>query len=157
MSMNLRGKFIRLVIASAVGSLLWAGCATSNRVVVHDPAGAEPGTEWTDRSAPFMTTADREAIAAAPVDQLKRRPDTHPELRSGLWQTAFQEFRVQAPVVEAPVVDLPAETTPPSVDSDYLLKFDPEAINIAEATQNGGIITEAAGAQTPRRWPQKEC
>ncbi|MFN7141603.1 MAG: hypothetical protein ACK4UN_19955 [Limisphaerales bacterium] len=59
---NPKFKLVRIVLASTVGSLLWAGCA--------QPQWAVP---------------ERQTAANAPVDLTIRRPDTHPHLRSGMW------------------------------------------------------------------------
>jgi hypothetical protein len=92
-----------------------------------------------DRSA--MTVSS--PFAAAPVDQTNRRPDTHPELRSGLWQVAFNNFEGQGfSVVEAPVVQPDA----PVADTTHLLTYNPEALNAVAAVSPGSVVIEAAGS-----------
>lgn len=158
--MNVRAKFIRLVLASAVGSLLWAGCATrSTQTVIHESAGAERPAVFVENTTPFVQGAivTRQDIAMAPINQLKRRPDTHPELRTGLWQSASPNA-VVPPVIEAPVVIMPDE--PPVADTTHLLVYEPAVVNIAadralsaaEPVSEGMVIQEAAGAERPRKF-----
>ena|SRR6185436_3471006 len=88
------------------------------------------------------------AIAAvpAPVNQIKTRPDTHPELRTGLWQVPHRQ---RFTVIEAPQVDI--GQPPGSVDSPYLMVYNPEFQNALAATEPtaGTVIMEAAGAELP--------
>ena len=125
MSAKSKVKLVRIVLASTVGSLLWAGCAQP-RVAVTDP----------------------QIIAQAPVDLTKRRPDTHPEMRTGLWQVTPDN--VVADVVVAPNIT-PPNTPPGAVDSSYLLSYNPEVINSVPPEAQGEIIVEAAGAERPMR------
>lgn len=157
MKPNERAKFIRVVLASAVGSLLWAGCATNN-TIIHDPAGSEV----TANSGPVVAGVpiDQEDIAAAPVDLTKRRPDTHPELRSGLWQTISQNQGVDTASLTAPVSETAAvepEASDASIDTGHLAPYAPEVVNIAmDDAAADGIIVEAAGAERPKRlWSKK--
>jgi hypothetical protein len=68
--MNTKLRFVRLVIAATFGSLLWAGCAST-----------EPSSRY-----------ETVAVNQQPVDLTKRLPGTHPE-----WNTGFD--RMYAPVV----------------------------------------------------------
>jgi len=72
-TMNMKFKSVRLVVAAAFASLLWAGCA-SERTYYSD---ATPESQ--------------------PVDLTKRRADTHPESRTGLDQYAGQDTVIEAP------------------------------------------------------------
>ena len=103
MSVKSKAKLVRVVLASTVGSILWAGCAEP-RVAVHDPA----------------------VIAYAPVDLTKRRPDTNPELRNGIWQRSAD--RPTPSVVLAPSISNP-DALPGAEDPAYLLGYSPEVIN----------------------------
>lgn len=58
--MNAKFKLIRLVLAAAIGSLLWAGCASPR--ANHQDASAE----------------------LAPVDLLTSKADTHSKWQAGL-------------------------------------------------------------------------
>ena len=169
--MNVRAKFIRLVLASAVGSLLWAGCATNTTdVVLREPAGAERPAKVIETANPLVTDTavviDRDILAMAPRDQTKRRPDTHPELRTGLWQSTYRDTgRPTVPVIEAPVLKLPEEES--AADTTHLLSYDPVVVNIAADTtapveiagEPGTVVFEAAGAERhPKRfwrWNQR--
>lgn len=125
-------KLARVVLASTVGSLLWAGCAEP-RVAVHDPA----------------------VIAYAPVDLTKRRPDTNPELRSGMWQRNAE--KPTPSVVLAPSITNP-DGIPGSEDPAYLLGYSSEVINSVPPGAEESIIIEAAGAEpvAPRRtWRER--
>src|SRR5688500_12597729 len=71
-------------------------------------------------------------VKASPVDQTKRRPDTHPELRNGLWnyaQTDSAEGFSQ--VIETTVVE--ADEPGEGADTTSLLAYNPEVINVAQA------------------------
>ncbi|MBA4150224.1 MAG: hypothetical protein H0X66_19110 [Verrucomicrobia bacterium] len=126
MSVKSKVKLARIVLGSTVGSLLWAGCAEP-RVAVHDPR----------------------MIAYAPVDLTKRRPDTNPELRTGLWQMTSDTPTTE--VVLVPTVKTP-DALPGAADPAYLLAYSWEAINAVPPEGQGAIITEAAGAErSPRR------
>lgn len=57
--MNTKYKLARLVVSTAFGSLLWAGCASER-------------TYYTDSSSDLR-----------PVDLTEQRADTHPEWRNG--------------------------------------------------------------------------
>jgi hypothetical protein len=125
---------MRLVLASSVGSLLWAGCAHPQ----YSANDIDPGS-----------------VSYAPVDQSKRRPDTHPELRTGLYQVAYGGLL--PPVVETTVVTAPASEAG-TADSTSLLVYNPEVINVALSSetppglvanqvQSGQVIVEAAGAE----------
>lgn len=87
-------------------------------------------------------------IRSAPVDQTKRRPDTHPELRSGLWQfSQLNEGTESFPsVVETTVVeaDEPGEAN----DTTALLAYNPEVINVAQARSGDEIIEASAAGRT---------
>src|SRR5262245_39379883 len=133
--MNIKFKFLRLVLASCVGSLIWAGCAKPRYSAVE---------------------IDPKSIEATPVDMTKRRPDTHPELRTGLWQVTYQGLSTRPDVVNPLVFESTVyqnlDAPPGTVDSTYLITYRPEAINVAlsgEAPQ--GIIAEAAAAEFPVR------
>lgn len=153
--MNTKLRFFRLVLASSVGSILWAGCAEPRLVTANfDPA----------------------LIAYAPVDLTKRRPDTHPELRSAMWQTVARNAGSSAllpavadsTLIGATAYDMPITVTTrePLYDSTYLLVFNQEVVNVATTppgawsfvtgpqrpattvvTTPGGVVVEAAGAQ----------
>lgn len=121
---------------ASLGSLIWAGCASYE------------GNRMSQSGSTIVTD---QAIASAPVDQTLLRPDTHPELRSGLWQ-----FRYGAgnggltgyTAVEAPTVSLETSGANSSVDTTSLLRHNQEVINIAEAQgpATGLVVTEAAGS-----------
>lgn len=132
MSVKSKAKLVRIVLGSTVGSLLWAGCAE-----------------------PRVSVTDPQLIAAAPVDLTKRRPDTNPELRVGMWQTGAEW---QAPqVVLAPAITEP-NGLPGAQDPAYLLGYSPEVVNAVPPESQGGIIIEAAGAESnaPRRtWRER--
>jgi hypothetical protein len=134
--MNARIKLLRLTLASSVGSLLWAGCAQPRYSAL---------------------TIDPRAVAAAPLDQTRRAADTHPELRSGLWQMRTGDRLANSPqVIETSVVSLqyPGVNT---VDSTHTLPYRQEVINVALAAEPapavvvenapGAVVTEAAGAE----------
>lgn len=145
--MNMKIKLIRLILGSSVGSLLWAGCAEPQFAVSRfNPA----------------------EVAAAPVDQTKRRPDTHPEWRTGLWQTGSESFQTRAgQVVETTVVRAPENQV--GTDSTYLLVFNPEVLNAASVSSPapaavatttttpvapGTVLFESAGAERPAITPE---
>ncbi len=87
---------------------------------------------------------DSSAIASAPVDQTKRRPDTHPELRSGLWQFTYRNDHSMVETTTVPAT-LPGE----AADSTALLVYNPEVINAAGQSEFGSApIAEAAGAES---------
>jgi hypothetical protein len=109
--------------AAVLATLVGVGCSTSP-------------TRYAETFSPAV-------IERAPIDQLHRRPDTHPELRTGLFQVGFKN---QYSVVESPEADLPAAYR--GVDTAALLPYNPIVIHVAEASGDA-IIVEAAGA--PRR------
>ena len=130
--MKTKTNITRLVLASAVGSLIWAGCSTTDNRYTNNKA---TGTE--------VVMVDSSAIAAAPINALKLRPDTHPEFRSGLWQL---NGGVMVTESSALIPDRPA------ADTTSLLPYHPSVINIAVNGLSGsapatGVITEPAGAQ----------
>ena len=88
---------------------------------------------------------DSAAIASAPVDQTKRRPDTHPELRNGLWQFTYRNDHAMVETTTVPATQ-PGE----AADSTALLAYNPEVINAASQSDFGSSssIAEAAGAET---------
>lgn len=118
-------KFVRIVLASSIGSIIWAGCAQP-RIAVNDPA----------------------MISQAPVDMTQDRPDTHPELRSGLWQITPKN--PVANVIVAPNITTP-DVPPGTVDTTSMLAYDPEVINSVPPEAQDTIIIEAAGAERPTR------
>jgi hypothetical protein len=124
--MNANYKLTRLVAAASLGSLLWAGCASSPSRV---------------------SGISGDAVAAAPINQVRFEADTHPELRPLLWQEwvhGGSERFVMA--VQAPNV----EQTLPGVgnDSTALLGYNPEVLNtVAALSPDQTVIIEAAGAQ----------
>ena len=87
---------------------------------------------------------DSASIASAPVDQSKRRPDTHPELRTGLWQFTYRNTQS---LVETTTV--PAAEVGQAADTTALLASSPEVLNAVGATgvaESRTSISEAAGA-----------
>lgn len=88
-----------------------------------------------------------EDIKAAPVDQTKRRPDTHPELRSGLWQFAQASEGSEnfSRVIETTVVE--ADEPGEAADTTALLPYNPEVINVAQAREGDEIIEAAAAGR----------
>jgi len=145
-------KLIRVAVAAFVGSVLWAGCA-----------------------GPDYMVTDADTVSMAPIDQTRRRPDTHPELRSSLWQTSYQNYDTRGSipaVVETTVVDGDETGIPvTSKDSTSLLVFNPSVVNIALGAEAspaivpgtaivgapGTVVVEAAGAEpgavrTSRSW-----
>ena len=134
--MKTKTNITRLVLASALGSLIWAGCSTTdNRYTGNNAAGTE------------VVMVGSSAIAAAPIDALKRRPDTHPEFRTGLWQTSGLTA-LSVTESSALIPDSPEK----AADTTALLPYNPYVINLAVNGQSGtapasGVITEPAGAQ----------
>jgi hypothetical protein len=130
--MKTKLKFTKLVLSAALGSLIWAGCSTNSHHAAYNT------------SDPSITEYPLSAAVPVPVDQTKRRPDTHPELRKGAWDFTYNHTQH---VVEAPnIQDAPAGT----VDTPVLLGYEPEYRNTFAATQ-GDVINEAAGANRDRR------
>jgi len=126
-------KFSRLALGASLGSFLWAGCSSDSSSFSRVE---NPGIYAT---SPF---------ASAPVDQTKRRPDTHPENRSGLWRVTSGSHVTGGPsVIEAPAI----QTGLPGADSTSLLALNPEAVNAAIASTGDGAIVEAAGARVDDR------
>jgi hypothetical protein len=123
-------KLSKLALVASVGTVLWTGCSTDSSMY----SGAESGSSM---------------FASAPLDQTKRRPDTHPESRTGLWQVTYNSAdRANSyAVVEAPAV----QTDEPGADTTSLLAFNQEAINAASAAGFGPVIEEAAGARSFRQ------
>jgi hypothetical protein len=133
-------KLVRLMLATSVGSLLWAGCAQPRYMA----SQIDPG-----------------AIQASPIDQIEQRPDTHPELRAAIWRETYQNFQPafygQSRVIETSNVRMPdADTT--TADSTSLLEYNPEVVNVALSGDApgiivvqapGSVIVEAAGAEVP--------
>ncbi|MEO7676580.1 MAG: hypothetical protein ABIV39_07465 [Verrucomicrobiota bacterium] len=76
--MNTKLKLMRLVMAATFGSLLWAGCSSTG-----------PSTSGSTLSM---------QSEAGPANLINRRPDTHPEWKSGL-------------AVSRTVVEVPGEFT----------------------------------------------
>ena len=142
--MKLNTKLIRVALAASVGSVLWAGCAKPGFKVVRD-----------------------ETLSATPVDRIRLRPDTHPELRPSIWQVTYQNYHMpqwQAPVADTTIVhgedfEVPVSTK----DHTELMVYDPETVNIALGDtplptvayqRPDGVIVEAAGAERgPDRRP----
>ncbi|MDQ6631811.1 MAG: hypothetical protein M3Y82_08635 [Verrucomicrobiota bacterium] len=117
-------QLTRLILAATFGSFIWTGCSS------------------TQSDASFSAADVDTAMAmAAPVSQIKRRPETHPELRSGLYTTAYQTgFRsslASVPVVEAPTVE---NENPEAADSTHLFNYNPEVINV-------GVLGGATGTE----------
>lgn len=84
--MNTKLKLMRLVMAATFGSLLWAGCSSTH-------------PDYSASSANTLTSQ------SGPADLTKRRPDTHPEWKSGLAQrqTVVElptEFTTDAVIIE---------------------------------------------------------
>ncbi len=121
-----KAKLLRIVLASTVGSLLWAGCAQQPRVAVLDPV----------------------SIAHAPVDLTNRRPDTHPEQRDGFWKSSSAQSSTISTVVSP---NVRPETPNDSADASALLSYNPEVINAVPAEAQDTIVIEAAGADQPQR------
>jgi hypothetical protein len=69
--MNTKLKLVRFVLAAAIGSLLWAGCASPDQ-------------------NNYSMTDNR------PVDLTKRYADTHPERRTGLDDRRMEIYEVPA-------------------------------------------------------------
>jgi hypothetical protein len=67
-------KFVRVVLGSVVGALLWAGCA-SDRDIANEPAGAQ-------------IIKQRQMKLDRQENMTIYRGDTHPEWRTG-WNMAF--------------------------------------------------------------------
>jgi hypothetical protein len=107
--------------AAVLGTIVGAGCANAP-------------TRYAETLTPAI-------VHHAPIDQTKRRPDTHPELRTGLFQFTYQQ---QYSVIEAPEVELQSPYR--QVDSGVLHAYNPEVINVAMAEPRGAVIVEAAGA-----------
>ena len=134
--MKTKTNITRLVLASALGSLIWAGCSTTdNRYTRTDAAGTD------------VVMVGSSAIAAAPINVVKARPDTHPEFRSGLWQTRLTQGLT---VTESST--LIPDRAEAANDTTALLPYHPNVVNIAVNGLPGsapatGVITEAAGAQ----------
>lgn len=130
--MKTKTNITRLVLASALGSLIWAGCSTTdNRYTGNNATGTE------------VVMVGSSAIAAAPIDALKRRPDTHPEFRTGLWQGG---------VLVTESSTLIPDRAEAAADTTALLPYNPYVVNIAVNGLSGtapasGVITEPAGAQ----------
>ena len=118
-------KLTGLILAAAVSSLIVTGCSSTS-------SGSFSAAEVSPAT-----------IMASPVKhtQFGARPDTHPELRSGLWQTTSRE---QVRVVETPALE---NQNPEAADSTQLIAFNPAVINAATELASGAVITEAAGAQ----------
>ncbi|MDB6055396.1 MAG: hypothetical protein JWN25_2919 [Verrucomicrobiales bacterium] len=129
--MKTKLKFTKLVLAASLGSLIWAGCSTNNHQAFNS----------NDHS---ITAYPLSADVPVPVDQTKRRPDTHPELRRGAWDFTYSGTQQ---VVEAPNIQ---DAPPGTVDSPVLLGYEPEYRNAFAATQ-GDVINEAAGANSDRK------
>jgi hypothetical protein len=134
--MKTQFKVTRLVLAASLGSLIWAGCAS-------DP----------NNSANVNDAVVAANLDMVPVDQTRRRPDTHPELRSGLWQFTYNHShgtlgRESYGVVEAPVV----QPEVAAADTTSLLGYSAEARNAVAGTAPaaGGVVVEAAGADVDR-------
>jgi hypothetical protein len=72
--MNTKYKLVRLVVAAAFGSLLWAGCASER-------------TYYTDSS-----------VNLRPVDLTEWRVDTHPERQNAAENYAGWNQTVEVPV-----------------------------------------------------------
>jgi hypothetical protein len=107
--------------AAVVGTFVGAGCTNAP-------------TRYAEAYTPMV-------VHRAPIDQIKRRPDTHPELRTGLFQFTYNhEFFV----IEAPEVDLRSPYR--QIDSGVMHVYNPEVINVAFAQPQGTVIVEAAGA-----------
>ncbi len=133
-------------MAASLGSVLWAGCSSTRETEFSSNNGMTGDGMTSDAAS--VSGGD---VAASPVDQTKRRPDTHPELRNGIWsfsqdQSGLNPIRV----IEASTVqpDEPGEAN----DTTALLNYNPEVINVAAADiadpalESGAVITEAAGA-----------
>jgi hypothetical protein len=135
---NLNGKLPRIIAATFVGSILWAGCA----------AGPAPTVRYAGEVGP--TSIDRESFARAPIDMTNRRPDTNPHIRTGLWDFTYRHngpMEDTYVVIEAPGQE--RELPPGYADTTALLAFNPEVLNAAVAFAEpspGDLITEAAGA-----------
>jgi hypothetical protein len=139
MSMNPRARFVRIVVASAVGSLLWAGCAT-NPEVIREPAGAggkvtTSGRVIVTEGAPIFITN----LPKAPIDLTKRRPDTTPELRLGLHPVTFYLPQTGYTLEEVYLVRSPRIVDPVT----GVVSGDP-----------GVVIVERAGAPAPAKSPK---
>lgn len=83
--MNTKLKLMRLVMAATFGSLLWAGCSSTRP----------------DHAANTLAIQSQ----SGPADLTKRRPDTHPEWKSGLAlrRTVVEvpgEFTTDAVIIE---------------------------------------------------------
>jgi hypothetical protein len=107
--------------AAVLGTFIGAGCANAP-------------TRYAETLTPAI-------VHHAPIDQTKRRPDTHPEVRTGLFQFTYQQ---QYSVIEAPEVEIQSPYR--QVDSGILHAYNPEVINVAMARPEGTIMVEAAGA-----------
>jgi hypothetical protein len=120
----------RLKIVVAAGSLA---------TLLGSPAFANHETSGSDLRIQSAVVA-----VPAPVNQIKTRPDTHPELRTGLWQVPHAQRLV---VIEAPHVEI--DQPPGTVDSPYLMVYNPEFQNALAAMEPtaGTVIVEAAGAE----------
>jgi hypothetical protein len=137
--MKTKTKVTRLVLAASLSSLIWAGCSTTDNRYAGSPASASTDEIYVDDSA----------ISSAPINQLKFRPDTHPELRSGLWSFSLASGFAPHSVFESSTYQ-PTEPGE-SADTTALLPYNPSVINIATsggtAPAPGTVVTEAAGAE----------
>ncbi len=130
-------------MAASLGSVLWAGCSSRQDAKFSTNSGMTG-------DAGSVRGGD---VAASPVDQTKRRPDTHPELRNGVWSFSQEQSNLNPiRVIEASTVqpDEPGEAN----DTTALLNYNPEVINVGAADianpalESGAVITEAAGASS---------
>jgi hypothetical protein len=153
--MNTKHKLTRLVVGASLGSILWAGCSTSSSG--RYSVVTTPGTYIAENNNTTVRT-DQALMATeptglpVPVNAVKRRPDTHPELRSGLWDLVVNQRQPQAQ--NATVIETP-HTNPfePVADTTSLMTQRKEAqVAIAAAPPTalpGAVIVEAAGARRP--------
>lgn len=108
-----------MAVASLLGAIMVTGCA--------QPRFASTDIQFED-------------VSQAPVDQIKKRPDTHPEWRTGLWHFPYTDLKV----IETTVLKAPAG----EYDTTYLMDYNPEIINVAmNVPGEGAIIYEAAGSE----------
>jgi len=128
-------KVIQLVCAASLAALVGVGCSSTNSGRMTSNTG--------DRFD--VGQIDQGAISGAPLNEIKRRPDTHPELRSGLWSFYVDDFQQSR---RAPVIETTLASTATAPDTTSLLTYNMEVRNFVAMNESSPVITEAAGASS---------
>lgn len=96
-------KFLRVVLGSTVGAVLWAGCASEpcasdRHVVMNEPAGAQ-------------CVQTKPSALDWQQDLTNWRADTHPERRTG-WDMVFANNPSYSIVNQLPIIVDPSGASP---------------------------------------------